>query len=105
MSLGYAFQSFGIFECFVCSTLAVVVIIVIVIVIVIGCVTFEEVLPFGVGIISEGLGNSCQLYGRCECCVHSAAIVVVIVVVLCVSCEFVLLLDEQMALYSFCVAN
>jgi len=100
MSLGYAFQSFGIFdECFVRSTLAVVVIVVVV-----GCVTFE-VLLFGVGIISEGLGNSCQSYGRCECCVRSAAIVVVIVIVLCVSCEFVLLLDEQMALYSFCVAN
>ena len=83
------------------STLAVVVIVIIVV----GCVAFEEVLLFGVGIISEGLGNSCQSYGRCECCVRSAAIVVVIVVVLCVSCEFVLLLDEQMALYSFCVAN
>jgi len=55
VSLGYAF---GIFKCFVRLTLAVVIIIIVVI---IGCITFEEVLLFGVGIISKGLGNSCQL--------------------------------------------
>ena len=82
------------------STLAVIVIVV---VIVVGCVAFEEVLLLNVAIISGGLGNSCQSYGRFNCCVRSAFVVVV--VVWCVSFNDVLLFDVGMILRSFGVVN
>jgi len=96
MSLGYAFQLLGIFECCIRLTLAVIVIVV-------GCIAFEEVLLLNVAIISGGLGNSCQLYGRFNCCVRSAFVVVV--VVWCVSFNDVLLFDVGMILKSFGVVN
>jgi len=82
-------------------------IVIVVFIIVIGCIACGDghVFLLDVGIISGGLGNSCQSYRIFKCCVCSTNAIVVVIVIVILACGYVVLLDAGMVLKAGCVVG